>query len=131
MIRLGHIEPIHAAGLRRRRGTLTIEAIIGIIILSVMLTLVMVAVVQRNRALQRLADVRDMVRRNENALLALQAGQPTGDAGVTVRKLAKEPPAAGWVWVEVSISKDGHRTALTGLAPTAAATREEAAHGEK
>lgn len=103
-----------------------IDALFAIGIIAILTVALTQSVTQQRRAQERLAASRSAVRLAEQALVALQAGQPAPapPQGTTLEvRPAPEARAApaGWRWVTVHVRHAGRIGELTGLAPAGGA----------
>ena len=118
-------------GVRHRRGFLITETTLGLVLIGTLLGFLTVAVVQHESGLRRLAANRAAERRVESALTALQTGQTVADETIKFQRLQTASPMPGQIWVEVSTVAGSHKATLTGLAPVAAVSQQEATHATK
>jgi hypothetical protein len=107
-----------------RRAFVAIDAMFGIIIVSVV-SVVLATTLSRVRSTEiGLADSRSALHLAEHALLNLQHGQPipvaTGDSRLSIHRLATGTAPPGFIWAKVDVSLHGHNEALFGVVPIAA-----------
>lgn len=116
----------------RRRGVFQVEALFGLAVVGLLLSLLAVVAVKQNAALTKLNHINAAVRTAEGVLLALQSGEPVSDTTVKVSVLPDPPPAPlgthrvrlVWVRVEATVAAQGRETSapvvLYGLVPNTA-----------
>jgi type II secretory pathway pseudopilin PulG len=104
----------------RRRGFMMADAIAGLVLLGTLATLLAVAAGMRQKSAQRLSVQRHAQVLAQEALANLQAtGTPKVSddlAHVSVERTGKF--VADREWVEVTVTSDGRRSSIVGLAPT-------------
>jgi type II secretory pathway pseudopilin PulG len=103
--------------MRRRCGWVFIDVLMGIILVSIIAVMLGLAAGWHQRALKHLADSRSATRLAESALLSMETGQITGDAGLTIHRLSTPPQVPGKAWVEVDATVGNCRASLIGLVP--------------
>ena len=103
--------------MRRRRGYLLAEVILGLMLIGVIMTSLVIGIVRQNRASAALAETRALVAAAESAMTRLQSGSipdPPAGAQVTVARLEHEPIGQR-VWVELTMEQGPRSFSLRGL----------------
>src|SRR3712207_4039456 len=93
----------------RRRGFVSVDAVIGLGIVAVLAAALAVAVNRKQHAADRLADMRDASSAAEHALAQMQTGGAPAFTGVQVERQQPGDDAAvpaGYVWVRVRAERD-------------------------
>ena len=89
------------------------DVIWGIVLATAVLMMLTVAIVKQSKAQTQLARDRTATRAAEDALLALQCGDPL-PAGATLEKLP-DPAPAGHTWIRLHVTDNGRPAELVGL----------------
>jgi hypothetical protein len=106
--------------MRRRRGWVFVDVVMGLILVGLTGTMLAAAGTWHYRLLKHLADSRAATRAAESALISIQAGEPVDQGKFAVRQLPTASDALGMQWVEVSATVDGRSASLVGLVPASA-----------
>lgn len=113
---------------RRARGILITDAAMGLIIVSMLMTVLFVATASQRRGGEALAERRTLLRLAEGAATALQRGeqppQPARAAQVNepdtrlrFTELADGEPIGDQTWARISVERGGREVSLTTLVP--------------
>lgn len=111
----------------REHGVLLLDALGGIAIVALLLTLLTVALKQQHGAAATMQTQRRLDRLAEGVLTDLQQGKapvpPAWDTEVEpsldIRVLPNPGPSEGWRWVEVTAKHERLEATLVGAAPEA------------
>jgi type II secretory pathway pseudopilin PulG len=114
--------------MRPRQGWILLDVLMGMIIVSILGTLLGAAAAMHDRAAHHLDDTRAATRQAESALLMMQSHQippekptekPTvGNGGfLTVKKLPTPSQIPNTTWIEVRATVHTRTAALIGLVP--------------
>jgi hypothetical protein len=106
--------------MKRRRGWVFVDVVMGLILLGLSGTMLVVAANWHYRLLKHLADSRAATRLAESELISLQAGEPVDQGKFAVHQLPTASGSPGMQWVEVSATVDGRGASLVGLVPASA-----------
>ena len=113
---------------RKHRGFFIAEVVAGLALLALLMTMLAVALGQRQKAMNRLADSRAALRLAEAALSAMQNKTPLTGAGsgssLSVMKLSAPCEAQGFVWAQVNTTFNGRSATLVGIVPAASIPKE-------
>ena len=107
---------------RHPGGWFIIDALLAMGVIVILAATLAAAMSSQRKAEARLAATRESIRLAEQTLVALQAAQPAPQVGegVTIQVESADNSAAapaGWHWVTVTVTHDGRKTTLAGLAP--------------
>jgi type II secretory pathway pseudopilin PulG len=103
----------------RTKGFFLADAVMSLIILSLLAAVLMMAAGRQRHASLRLKDQRAATALAERALSRMQAGEAADNSEGTIRikRLADGDVPAGRQWVQVTVTFQGRSASLVGLAP--------------
>lgn len=105
---------------RRARGMMVAEAIFGLMLMALVLTVLLLSIAQQRAGQKAMTQQREAMRLAERAMLALQTGAampPSESGSVTVDTNGDGTDPADGRWVRVT-ARHGERTAtMVGLVP--------------
>jgi type II secretory pathway pseudopilin PulG len=97
------------------RAYIIMETIVAMIVLSILAGVLTTAIFHHQTATQHLSDIRSASRLAESSLISAQNGRPTTQPS-EIQQLNSDAPA-GFKWVMVQTSVNGHKSSLVGLLP--------------
>jgi Tfp pilus assembly protein PilX len=106
--------------MRSRQGWVLLDVLMGMIIISILGTLLGAAAAMHDRAAHHFDDTRAAMRQAESALLTMESNnKPTvGNGGLlTVKKLPTQSQTPGLTWIEIRATVHTRTAALIGLVP--------------
>jgi Tfp pilus assembly protein PilX len=103
---------------QRHRGFLTLEIVIGMVLLTALALALTITLTTQKRLNARLADHRRALHAAESALLAMQSRQPfTPPEGTTLSTTSPDHPSPSAHWVRITATVNRDSADLVGLVP--------------